>query len=128
MAAYISDETGRFEVYVVPFPNAGDGKWVVSNGGGSEPVWAHSGRELFYRRGQDEMMAVQVETEPTFSAGESNVLFSATEFQSSPFHPQYDVSLDSERFIMIRRLDSDAAGKLIWVQNFFEELKRLVPN
>ena len=48
---YVSNRSGRDEVYVVPFPNAEDAMWPVSTGGGSEPVWAHSGRELFYRNG-----------------------------------------------------------------------------
>ena len=91
---YTSNETGRAEVYVVPFPNAGEGKSVVSTSGGSEPVWSHSTGELFYRNGQGDMVAVQVETEPTFSAGQSSVLFAATEFLSSPVGAQYDVSPD----------------------------------
>ena len=67
--AYMSNETGRDEIYVVPFPNAGDAKWPVSTSGGTEPVWAHSGRELFYRNGLGEMVTVPVEAEPTFAAG-----------------------------------------------------------
>ena len=49
--AYASNETGREKIYVVPFPNAGDAKWPVSTSGGREPLWSHSGRELFYRNG-----------------------------------------------------------------------------
>ena len=126
--AYMSRETGSFEVYVVPFPNAGDAKWAVSTRGGAEPVWSHSGRELFYRNGLGEMVAVPVETEPTFSVGQPEVLFPATEFRSNAEHPQYDVTPDDQRFIMIRQIGEDVTGKLILVQNFFEELKRLVPN
>ncbi len=126
--AYTSNETGRDEIYVVPFPNAGDAKWVVSTSGGIEPVWSHSGSELFYRNGVGEMVTVPVETEPTFSPGQSEVLFSAAEFRSDVLDPQYDVALDGERFIMIRQAGEGEAGSLILVQNFFEELKRLVPN
>jgi serine/threonine-protein kinase len=57
--AYTSDESGRPEVYVRPFPNTNDGRWLVSAGGGQEPVWAHSGRELFYR-GSGDLMVVEV--------------------------------------------------------------------
>ena len=78
--AYVSNETGSFEIYVVPFPNAGDVKWAVSTSGGEEPVWSHSGRELFYRNGLGEMVAVPVETEPTFAPGQPEVLFPAAEF------------------------------------------------
>ena len=126
--AYVSDETGQDEIYVVPFPNAGDAKWAVSTSGGGEPLWSHSGRELFYRNGQGEMVAVQVETEPTFSPGQSEVLFSETQFQSGLNDAQYDVTPDDERFIMIRRVGGEAGSHLIWVQNFFEELKERMPN
>jgi serine/threonine-protein kinase len=50
--AYSSTETGGTEVFAVPFPNAGDAKWLVSVGGGTEPLWSRDGRELFYRNGQ----------------------------------------------------------------------------
>ena len=127
--AYASNETGSFEIYVVPFPNAGDAKWAVSTSGGEEPVWSHSGRELFYRNGLGAMVAVPVETEPTFAPGQPEVLFPAAEFGSATAHQQYDVTPDDERFIMIRQVSEVAAdARLIWVQNFFEELKRVVPN
>lgn len=113
----------------MPFPNAGDAKWAVSTNGGTEPVWSHSGRELFYRNGRGEMVAVPVETEPTFSAGQPEELFSATQFRSFANHQQYDVTPDDQRFIMIRPVgDTDDDAELILVQNFFEELKARVPN
>ena len=127
--AYTSNETRRYEIYVVPFPNAGDAKWAVSTSGGREPVWSHSGRELFYRNGLGEMVAAQVETEPTFSPGRSEVLFPAAGFRSAvnPNNPRYDVTPDDRRFIMVQEMGAEVTGELIWVQNFFEELKRLVP-
>src|ERR1700676_5576985 len=63
--AYISDESGRFEVYVQSYPGPG-GKWQISTEGGTEPVWTRNGRELFYRSG-DKMMAVDVATQPGFA-------------------------------------------------------------
>ena len=75
------------------------------------------------------MVAVEVETEPTFSPGRSTVLFSAVEFgRNVNNHPMYDVTPDGERFIMIRQGGGDVRGSLILVQNFFEELKERVPN
>ena len=121
--AYASNETGREEIYVVPFPNAGDAKWPVSTSGGREPLWSHSGRELFYRNGQGEMVAVPVETEPTFAPGQPEALFPATEYRTAPNHRQYDVTLDDERFIMIRQTGEDVAAGLIVVTNWFEELR-----
>ena len=126
--AYSSQETERWEIYVVPFPNAGDAKWAVSTSGGQEPVWSHSGRELFYRNGRGEMVAVQVETEPTFAPGQQEVLFPATQYRTGVNLPRYDVTPDDERFIMVRRAGVATLGELILVQNFFEELKARVPN
>jgi len=65
--AYISDESGRFEIYVQPYPGPG-GKWQISTEGGTEPVWNRNGRELFYRSG-GRMMAVDIATQPGFAAG-----------------------------------------------------------
>ena len=66
--AYTSDESGRFEIYVQPFPNAAGGKWPISSGGGVEPRWSKNGSDLFYFSGR-KLMAVDVKTAPTFSAG-----------------------------------------------------------
>ena len=72
--AYDSNESGRSEVYVRPFPNVEEGKWQISRDGGTEPVWAPRGQELFYRNG-GAMMVVGIKTEPTFTAGSPVVLF-----------------------------------------------------
>jgi serine/threonine-protein kinase len=125
--AYVSNESGRSEVYVRPFPNTNDGKWLVSTDGGWEPVWAHSGRELFYRGGQT-LMSVEVLQGPTFVPGERRVLFSTQEFRWNTRHQQYDVAPDDQRFVMIRNPGGEALGELIVVENFFEELKAKVGN
>ncbi len=72
--AYPSNQTGRFEVYVWPFPETASGLWQVATNGGTEPVWSRDGRELFYL-GPAEMMVAQVETEPAFNTGERRSLF-----------------------------------------------------
>ena len=71
--AYVSNESGRPEIYVQPYPGPG-GKWQISMDGGTEPVWARNGRELFYRSG-NKMMAVETTTQPSFSAGKPRMLF-----------------------------------------------------
>jgi len=124
--AYSSNESGPYEIYVVSLPE-GTGKRTVSIGGGTEPVWSRSGGEIFYRRGDGQMVAVAVETEPTFSVGQTTELFQADGFRSNVSHPQYDVTRDGQRFMMIRDLE-DEANKLIIVLNFFDELKRRVGN
>ncbi len=126
--AYVSDETGRSEIYVRPFPNAAEGKWQVSTDGGTEPAWAHSGRELFYRNGRDELVRVEVLRGATFVTGDQQVLFSAREYLSSLFYRMYDVTPDDQRFVMLRNLGGEDAGELIVVENFFEELKAKVGN
>ena len=128
--AYVSNNTGRDEVYVRPFPpDAGSGLVQVSTDGGTGPVWAHSGRELFYRNGANELVAVQVTEGPTFVAGQQEVLFPMDGYLIASGHAMYDVSADDRRFVMLRIGDAGtAAAELILVTNFFEELRQRVPN
>jgi serine/threonine-protein kinase len=126
--AYVSNESGRPEVYVQPYPGPG-GKRQVSIDGGTEPVWNRNGRELFYRSGI-KLMAVEVTTRPGFSAGRPRVLFEG-QYLASVFPligVAYDVSPDGQRFLMIKEAEqSPSATQIVVVQNWFEELKRLVP-
>ena len=124
---YVSNRSGRDEVYVRPFPNAGDARWQVSPNGGIEPVWAHSGRELFYRNGANELVAAEVVATPRFTVGTQRVLFSLVDYQTDDPHTPYAVSSDDQRFMMIRRAGA-AQGELILVLNWFEELKEKVGN
>ena len=120
---YSSNETGRYEIYVVPFPNAGSAKWPISTGGGSEPRWSHHGAEIFYRDSSGNMVSVPVKTAPTFSFGAPRTLFLARSFFASSRHRQYDVSPDDKRFMMIRAVGSPVPDRLVIVSNWFEELK-----
>ena len=123
--AYQSDETGQNEVYVRPFPEGGTTS-QVSTEGGIEPVWAPSGRELFYRQG-DKVMIVDVPVGSTFTAGRPRVLFEEPDY-AFPFFRTYDMSPDGHRFLFVepggRR---EAAADLRVVLNWFEELKARVP-
>jgi len=125
--AYSSDESGRQEIYVQPYPGPG-GKWQISAEGGMEPVWNPNGRELFYRSG-DRMMAVEVTTQPTFSAGRPRMLFDAGQYLPTPVtFPNYDISPDGRRFLMLKDPEQEAPPTEInVVLNWFEELKRRVP-
>jgi Tol biopolymer transport system component len=123
--AYVSAESDRAEVHVRPFPNTNDGEWQISTGGGTEPVWAHSGRELFYKSNGN-LMVVGILPGATFVTGERRVLFSAAEFRSSALHQNYDVASDGEHFVMVRNVGEKS--ELIVVENFFEELKARVGN
>jgi serine/threonine-protein kinase len=122
--AYTSDETGRQEVYIRPFPNIDDGKWVVSTGGGVTPVWSPTGRELFYMSGRALMsVAVKVRGQD-LSAAPPERLF------DGPFEtgsPQFDISPDGSYFAMVEA-DLDARPTHIHVVlNWIAELKGLAP-
>jgi serine/threonine-protein kinase len=123
--AYISDESGKNEVYVQPFPGPGQ-KTTISTEGGAEPVWSPGGGELFYRRGSD-MMVVEVTTGTTFSAGKPRLLFSGNYWVDESGHPSYDVSPDGQRFLMVQDAGGETLTEIRIVLNWTEELKRLVP-
>jgi eukaryotic-like serine/threonine-protein kinase len=120
--AYTSDESGRPEIHVRPFPNIDEGKWVVSAGGGDSAVWSPTGREVFYMNGAA-LMAVGVDTTASeFVAGKPDLLF------TGPFEtgsPRFDISPDGAYFVMIEA-DPDARPTRIHVVlNWSEELRHL---
>jgi len=126
--AYVSNESGRPEVYVQPFPGPG-GKWQISTEGGTEPAWNRNGKELFYRSG-NKMMALDVTTQPGFSPGKPRMLFEGQYLTND--WPQvgtlYDVSPDGQRFLMVKTTEQAfAATQINVVLNWFEELKQKVP-
>ena len=123
--AYASDESGRFEVYVQPFPGPG-GKWQVSIDGGSEPVWARSGKEIFYRSDR-RMMAVPVQTIPTFALGRALRLFEGDYEFSHRNHTNYDVSPDGQRFLMLKNETPASSSVLHVVIDLGAELVRRAP-
>jgi serine/threonine-protein kinase len=128
--AYQSDESGRVEIYVRPFPRVNNGRWQVSTAGGTRPVWARSGRELFYLDASNALTAVPVETsEPTITIGSPAKLFDTRYAEPNPAR-HYDVSADGQRFLMLKpgaASDANAApASMILVEHWFEELKQRV--
>jgi len=126
--AYASYESGKAEIYVRPFPELNTGKWQVSTNGGTRPLWSPDGRELFYRNG-DSVMAVSVQTEPTFKPGKTDLLFRGTYAAE-----EWDIGHDGKRFLMIKTPSSTGEGsaaagprKINIVLNWFEELRDRVP-
>ena len=117
--AYVSDESGRDEVYVQPFPGPG-AKWLVSTDGGREPVWGRDGRELFYRAG-DLMMAVPLTFTREFSAGRPLRLF---EFRAEGVDdaPVFDVSHDGRWFVLARSEREPPPREFQVVLNWFGEV------
>ncbi len=120
--AYVSNVSGRREVYVAPFP---DITWrrLISRDGGSEPRWARSGRELFYKS-NNQLMAVPVTPGPGLGVGTPQPLFPVTGYTSARNRQQYDVAPDGRRFLMIRDRDGGAQGTTVFVENWFDELRR----
>ena len=132
--AYESNTAGRFEIYVRPFPDVSGGQWLVSNAGGVQPLWARSGRELFYVAPDGALLTVPVVARgATWSAGAPTKLFEGHYFTGGSLFTtrQYDVSPDGQRFLMIKEgggTDQTAApAQVIVVQHWDEDLKRLVP-
>jgi serine/threonine-protein kinase len=122
--AYVSISSGRKEVYVIPFPSAAS-THIVSRDGGSEPRWAHSGRELFYK-GASQLMAVDISPGPTFVAGTPRPLFPLAGYRTARNRQQYDVAPDDRHFLMIRDPAASGPGTVVYVEDWFAELRAKV--
>jgi serine/threonine-protein kinase len=132
--AYCSDESGKPEIYVRPFPEVDKGKWQISSSGGNSPLWSPDGRELFYLTGtttSDAAMRVAVETQPTFKSGKPEVLFRGTYVGFYPSDFPWDIHPDGKRFLLMKEAGAASAEggpqKINIVLNWFEELKQRVP-
>ena len=108
--AYVSNESGRYDVYVRPFPNPG-GRVVVSSGGGEEPLWSRDGRQIFYRSPSAIIIAatVSLSANPEVVARDTIM---ADDFLANPFHPMYDVTPDGKRLLL---LEGDANQRQLTV-------------
>ena len=133
--AYQSNQSGRPEVYVQPFPGPGR-RELVSIDGGSQPAWASSGRELFYLAPGPartfRMMVVDVTVGDVFTAGRPRVLWEAmsVRYPAGTGGRTYDVAPDGRRFLFTQQRDDASQPPIthvVLVQNWLEELKRLAP-
>jgi serine/threonine-protein kinase len=130
--AYDSNSSGdSSEIYVRPFPGVGGGQSPVSTAGGTRPLWARNGKELFYVGADGALWRVPVEaSDQTWNAGTPTKLFDARYFIAGTSGRTYDVSPDGQRFLMIKAPGSDAGvarPTIIVVQHWDEELRRLAP-
>jgi len=139
--AYQSDESGQYEVYVRPYPDVNSGRWQISTAGGTRPHWSRDGRELFYfvmnqmvgpvaNQRTGTVAAVPIEPGSTFKAGDPKKLFPGPYLAPNYGRGVYDVSADGKRFLMIKDAEAGAQARqpqIIVVQNWVQELKRLVP-
>ena len=122
--AYLSDKTGRHEVFVRPFPSW-DQEWQISSGGGDDARWSPDGSELFYRDGA-RLMSVRYSEEPTFQP-ESPRLLLTTDFHNVA-GMSFDIAPGGERFLHLRPVEAAATQRHIRVvSNWFADLERLVP-
>jgi len=121
--AFTSDESGRQEVYIHPMSLEGV-KVQVSIDGGSEPVWAPNGRELFYRKptgGAAHLMAAELSLATEARVLKRTMLFDASEYEPAQPHANYDVAPDGQSFVMLRR---SPATHIVVIQNVQELVRR----
>ena len=125
--AYSSDETGRLEIYVQPFPGPGP-KVQISTAGGIMPKWRGDGKELFYLAG-GALMSVEIKAGAQIEAGVPVLLFNAQVGQAHGIVPgkDYDVSADGKRFLILKPKEGDSGAPITVVLNWFDELRRKVP-
>ena len=127
--AYTSTESGRYEVYVRPFPEANKGRWTVSTNGGTDPLWSGDRQELLYWA-DDALMVVPVQTTPLFRFGTPKELFQRTPARTTVFgltRIPWNISPDGQKFLMLKE-SSPRRGpsKINIILNWFEELKQRV--
>jgi serine/threonine-protein kinase len=122
--AYQSNESGQAEIYVRPFPEVGGGRWQVSSGGGTQPAWSRSGRELYYITADRYLAQLSVQSAAGFTASKPKTVLDVQQFLVRSPGRSYDISPDGRRFLMIR--ESAVAGvqaQLVFVENWFDELR-----
>jgi Tol biopolymer transport system component len=122
--AYVSDENGRFEVFVMEYPGPG-GKWLVSRNGGKDPIWSADGRRLYFRTG-DTLMTVPISAAPSFSVGNAEVLIEEDYegLLGTLDRPDYDVAQDGRVLLLTIPGNSVKLPQARLVQNFFRDLAR----
>ncbi len=125
--AYASNESGRNEIFVRPFPNTNDGRWQVSTGGGYQPRWAPDGTVLYFiEPSTGRLMAVPVSTSPTFAAGQTRTLFSTSGFTVDGFHTSFELTPDGRQFLFTAPRQATttlAPPQLVRVDHWFRELE-----
>jgi serine/threonine protein kinase len=122
--AYASNESGKWEIAVTPYPGPG-GTWKVSTAGGTEPRWRRDGKELYYLAPDGKLMAVEVSTGATFEAGAARPLFSIRRREpvSASDLFSYDVSADGQRFLVNADAEASVSAPMTAVVNWAASLK-----
>ncbi|HXZ20301.1 MAG TPA: protein kinase, partial [Candidatus Acidoferrales bacterium] len=127
--AYMSNESGDMEVYVRPFPGPG-GKWQISSGGGEDPVWSRTSKQLFYETPKQQIMFVGYSAAAdSFQVGKP-ALWSEGQFTSRGLAINFDLHPDGKRFAVLKSPAGEPEqqfNKIVFVSNFFDELRQKVP-
>ena len=128
--AYQSNESGRDEVYVRPFPGPG-GKWQISNTGGMFPIWSHNGRELFFQNLDNRILVTEYEVKNESFAASKPRVWSDQQLRDLGGALNYDLTPDGNRFAVLPNLNAPVEEKgdvhVTFLLNFFDELRRRVP-
>ncbi len=130
--AYEANDSGRFEIFVRPFPDVNTGRWQVSTAGGTRPLWSRNQEELVYVSPDGALMGVSVARGPSWAASAPALLVKAGYYTNpGDIGRTYDMAADAQRFLLIKEErpsdETDPSAGIVVVQNWFEELKRLVP-
>ena len=130
--AYTSNESGTFQVYVRAFPGTG-GRWQISNGGGSFPVWSHNGRELFFRSTDNRIMVVAYTAKGDSIVADQPRVWSDKHIADYGIvgNGSYDLAPDGKRVAALMPVEApeaqQARSHVVFLMNFFDELRRKVP-
>jgi serine/threonine-protein kinase len=128
--AYDSNESGRAEVYVRPFPAVDSGRWQISSEGGTDPVWSRSGRELFFVTAASRMAAVSIPAGFNFTYGKPQPLFDATAYYLNVATRPFDISADGKRFLMLKDASNGNTAvrpSIVVVSHWFDEIRSKMP-
>jgi Tol biopolymer transport system component len=122
--AYVSNDAGRDEVYVRPFPSGDGSHWQISNGGGGSPAWSPDGKQLYFLDAANRLIAAQVATDPTFHVTALVSLFNATRFDYISYHQAFDVMPDG-RFAFLDQAGQTATSaiRLVQIDNWFADVR-----
>jgi eukaryotic-like serine/threonine-protein kinase len=128
--AYTSDESGTYQVYVRAFPGK-EGKWQVSNNGGELPEWAHSGHELFFRTLDNQIMVAGYTAQGDSFVADKPRVWSEKRIANVGDLPNYGLAPDGKRIVALMPVEESQAQQaqnhVIFLENFFDELRRKVP-
>jgi Tol biopolymer transport system component len=120
--AYASNESGRFEIYVRPYPEVDGGRWQISTDGGQHPLWSRDGRELFFIAGDGMMTSVPIQPGALFGHGRPTRLFPAGHYYVDVVR-NYELTPDRKAFIMVKNATPDERQSIVVVTNWFDELR-----